>query len=485
MPTHLRIQIRKRKHQPFLCVVFLLAFSVATSAAPIIPTGNNNNVLYYQIGGAQDYGLPPIQDTATINLAAGADLGLGNQCGMYNPAVSIQNTLNNLQNSVNNLTQTIITSATGSIAEMPMYFLAQANPTMYNLLNNALAGAHAQIEASVKSCQAVKDQIARGKNPYQDWGTISVGDLWKEHLSLTGSGQEDINEANATVTQNAGNNGIAWVQGKAGNDGSLRAGGLSQPPIHVVADTVKAGYNALLNRDLTSDSGAPSGSSLADQFATPQDAKNWMTNVLGDQVVTTCNDSSCKTAQGGTAGRGLLPWATVCNDQNQNDCVDNLRLKLQNLVSGSTPAAKDNLTAVSADNLVISPQIISSLQAMESSQQAIFINKLAQEVAAQRLISKALTARDLLQTGSQVPVIATNAPAQKLLKQATAQLDSHIQSIVFSAQVRKQMMSDTAASILNYANQQQQSAFDIGKVTQPQPTMDKSAIPATVSGAKP
>lgn len=110
-----------------------------------------------------------------------------------------------------------------------MYFLAQANPTMYNLLNNALVGAHAQIDASMKSCQAVKDQIAQGKNPYQDWGTISIGDLWKQHLSLTATGDEDINTANTEITENAGDNGVAWVQGKTGSDGSLRAGGQSQP----------------------------------------------------------------------------------------------------------------------------------------------------------------------------------------------------------------------------------------------------------------
>ena len=336
----------------------LIVFSIKAIGSPIIPTGNNDNALYYKIGGASDYALPPVQDTAVINLAAGADLGLGNQCGMFNPAVSIQNTLNHLQDSVNNLEQAIITSATGSIAQMPMYFLAQANPTMYNLLNNALVSAHTQIDASMKSCQAVKDQIAHGKNPYQDWGTISIGDLWKQHLSLTATGDEDINTANTKVTENAGDNGVAWVQGKSGSDGTLRAGGQSQPPIHVIGDTVKAGYNAMLNRDLTSDATAPTNSGLSGQFASPQDAVNWITNVLGDQVVTACKDSSCKQAQDGRAGRGLLPWATSCNTQNNNDCVDTLRNKLQGLISGSTAVTKDNLMAVSADNLVISPQIV-------------------------------------------------------------------------------------------------------------------------------
>ncbi len=468
----------------FSCAVLVFIVNINVFASPIIPINNDDNTLYYKIGGASDYALPPVQNTAVINLTAGTDLSLGNQCGMFNPAVSIQNTLNNLQGSVNNLEQTIITSATGSITQMPMYFLAQANPTLYNLLNNALVGAHAQIEASMKSCQTVKDQIAHGKNPYQDWGTLSIGDLWKQHLSLTASGNEDINAANTEVTENAGENGVAWVQGKTGSDGTLRAGGQSQPPIHVVGDTIKAGYNAMLNRDLTSNDTAPTHSGLSGQFTSPQDAVNWVTNVLGDQIVTTCKESSCKQAQGGTAGRGLLPWATSCNAQNNNDCVDTLRNKLQTLVSGSTPVSKDSLTAVSADNLVISPQIIHILQGMDASQQGIFINKLAQEVAVQRLMNKALTARDLLQTGSQVPVVATNEPAQKLLQQARTNLDKNIESIAFTSQIRREMMSDTLSNLINYANSQQQQAFDIGKINQPQPLIENGAISNTTGAHK-
>lgn len=467
-----------------LLAISFLSTSVF-AANNIIPSGNNNSMLYYKIGGASDYGSPPVPDTSSINLGAGANLGLGQQCGMFNPALAIQNTMNDLQDSVNNLEQSIITSATGSIAEMPMYFLAQANPTMYNLLNNALIGAHTQIDASLKSCQQIKDQIAHGKNPYQDWGTISIGDSWKKHLSLTATGEEDINQAQKTIVEHGGDDGVAWVQGtKSSMDNSLRAGGKGQPPIRVISDTVKAGYNAMLNRDLTSDDPAPSNSGLSNQFASPKDAVNWITNVLGDQTITTCTDSSCTNSQGGLAGRGLLPWATVCTSQNQADCVDTIRTKLQNLVSGQTPATKDNLMAISANDLVISPQVISTLKGMDSSQQGIYTNKLAQEVAMQRLMDKAFTARDILQTGSQVPVIATNRPAQELLKQATAQLDSNIHGVSFESQIRKQMMSDTVASLLDYSNAQQQQAFDVGKVTNQQPMMDDSAVPSKTGASK-
>jgi hypothetical protein len=97
----------------------------------------------------------------------------------------------------------------------------------------------------------------------------------------------------------------------------------------VIADTVKSGYNALLNRDLSSDEDAPNDATnnqLKQFFPNPKSASNWVTNVLGDQVITTCNDDNCKSKQGSLVGRGLLPWVTSCQ-ANKNDCSATIRAK--------------------------------------------------------------------------------------------------------------------------------------------------------------
>lgn len=461
----------------FLCV------TLPVLASDIIPTGSSNNSLYYKIGGGADFALPPVQNTQTINLNANADLGSGYTCTSFNPVLSITNSLNDIQNSIDNVTQSVISNATGSIAEMPMYFLAQANPTAYNLINNQLLDAHQQIGVSTKTCQDIKNQIAQGKNPYQDWGTISVGNLWKKHLSLTASGAEDINDAKKDVDAHSGEMGVPWVQGnKNSSDGAYYAGGLSQPPVHVIADTTKAGYNALLMRDLNDSSPAPQGGGLANLFPQPSDAVAWITNVVGDQTITTCNNQSCKSNQGGISGRGLLPWITTCSDQNKKYCADTIRTNLVNLVTNQTAMTKDNLEAVSASGLVVSPQVITAIRNMDSTQQGIVINKLSQEVATQQVVNRALIARNILQTGSQVPVIATNQPAQNVIHQALAHLDKDIQSLAFESQVRKQMMSDTISNILDYQSGQQNNALGVSKVIPSQPLMQNGAIPA--EGAK-
>ncbi len=359
---------------------------------------------------------------------------------------------------------------------MPMYFLAQANPTAYNLINNALLRAHQLIEVSSKSCQEVKNQIAAGKNPYQDWATISVGNSWKKHLSLTASGAEDINQAKKDVDTNGGNDGVAWVQGNKNNFGGYAAGGLNQPPIHVIADTVKAGYNALLMRDLNDNRPAPPNGELAKAFPAPIDAINWITNVVGDQTITTCNDNSCKQKQGSISGRGLLPWITTCSEANKDHCADAIRNNLINLVSGKTPITKTNLAAVSASGIIISPEVINALRAMNSPQQAMMLNKISQELATQQVVDRAWLARNLLQTGSQVPVIASNQPAQKIIDQAILHLDKAIQSIAFESQTRKQMLSDTISQLLNYQSNQQNAAIHVPAVTPAAPLMQDSAI---------
>ena len=109
--------------------VLLLLFSTSVFASNIIPIGHGNNTLYYKIGGSSDFALPPVSDTTRVRLDANTNLGMGYSCSAFNPALSITNSINNIKDSIDNLEQSIITNATGSLIQFPMYLLAQANPT--------------------------------------------------------------------------------------------------------------------------------------------------------------------------------------------------------------------------------------------------------------------------------------------------------------------------------------------------------------------
>lgn len=462
-----------------LFLVFLMGLCNPIFASNVIPVGNDNNALYYKIGGGSDYALPPVSDSQTINLDANTNLGLGYSCSAFNPAISVVNTINDFKDTTENLESSVISNVTGSVIAMPMYLVAKRNPTLYAFLNNKLLFAHQKLEVSTKSCQTVREQISRGDNPYQDWGVIAVNDQWKKKLSLAASGDEDINHAKKEIDKKSGDDGVPWVAGDKDSSGTFHAGGIGNvPPVHVIADTVKAGYNIMLNRDLQNDTEAPaSGSSavLAHLFPTPLAASHWVTSVVGDQVITTCNDNECKKKQGSLVGHGLLPWVTSCR-QDKDNCVDTIRDNLGKLVTGNEPITKDNLEKVSTDGVAISPEAISSIHSMDPTQQSIIINKLAQEVAIQRVMDKALVAKNILSTGAQVPVISANHPAQVIIDRAITNLDNDIRSLTFESQIRKQMMSDTLSQVMNFSNQQQQNTMRVAPVSSNQPLMENGAI---------
>jgi integrating conjugative element protein (TIGR03755 family) len=454
--------------------VALLVFNTSAFSRNVIPIGSSSNSLYYKIGGGYDFALPPVSDTTTVRIGYNANLGWGNSCSNFNPALSIVNSINELKDSAENLEQSIIASATGSLIQMPMYLLAQANPSAYNMLNNTLLSAHKKIQISTKSCEVIRDQISNGKNPYEEWGTISVGDQWKKHLSL---GNEDINQIKKEIDLHSGGDGISWVQGKKDEEGILHAGGKDQPPIHVIADTTKAGFNAMLNRDLLSDDDISSGEMLR-YFKNPQAAVSWITSVVGDLIIMTCKDDSCKKSQASIVGHGLLPWVISCQ-MDKDNCEGNIGDGLVRLVVGIDPISKDNLINVSADGIVISPEIIATIKAMDTIQREVIITKLSQEVSLQRIIDKALIAKNILTTGSQVPAIASNHPAQIVINRAIKNLDNEISSLDFGRKIRKENVSDTLSKILNDSNKKQLKIIQESPISESSQTMENGALPKT------
>ena len=192
-------------------------------------------------------------------------------------------------------------------------------------------------------------------------------------------------------------------------------------------------------------------------------------------MITTCNESTCKNQQGSLIGHGLLPWVTSCQADKDN-CSDTIRDDIANLVTSNLVMTKANLTKVSAEGIAISPEVIDSIRAMDVTQQKIIINKLAQEIAVQRVIDKAFIAKNILTTGAQVPIIAANHPAQVIIGQAITNLDNDIRSLSFESQIRKQNMSGTITETLKFSNQQQQSIIRASSASSSNSWMEKGAI---------
>lgn len=435
------------------CISFFLVSFLSTPAfADLIPTADAP--WYYTLGGGQSVANPAHRSAHTIPLHVEADVGLGYNCGVFNPRLSITNSLNAIKHSFQELQQSVIENATSAITTLPMYAISRADPALYHLLNNAFLNAREDFNVSMKTCQQMQSEISKGQNPYQDWATLSLGDDWQYHMSLAANDKNsvssDINQVKTVVEQANGDHGVPWVHGQFSGRKGFYAAGKGQPPIFVVKDTAIAGYNVMLQmqRDYD-DQRAPirneDNAHLVDTFGDPVLAANWITNVVGDEKITTYLAGDKQSSP----GVGLLP-------ENQQ-LTPPLIAKLESLVHAKPPFPIERLKEVSAPGVLFNTAVIHAIQQKPAVTQAIVIHKLAQEVATAKLLDKALLAREMLQEGSQVPAIYANKAAQATLSHALQRLDKAMDQLLFNAKIRKAFVSETAAALLQTEQTEQSS----------------------------
>lgn len=440
--------------------------------AGLIP--NSASDLYYKLGGGQNVPMPAYMSTDTVSLSVDGNIGAGYNCGLFDQQLSITNSLNSLKNSFQNIQQNIINNARAAVAEIPMYAISRADPSLYNLLNNGLLSARKDFGLSTKDCQFMQNEIGQGKNPYQDWATLSMGNDWKYQMGLNktsegryGSSTTDINQVKAQVQQDNGENGIPWVKGNQIR-GEHYAGGKGQPSIAVIHDTAIAGYNVVLqpNRSYT-DTSSPAktdaNARLVETWANPTLAADWISKVVGEQLITTYSEGQKKSSP----GIGLLP-DTQASTKKLIDAITGL-------VTGNT-LTLNKLQEVSAPRVTINEEVINTIRQQPPVMRAIFISKLAQEVATARVIDKAQLALQILDEGGQVPVIYGNDAAQKTIHYSISRLRKGIEDLLFNVKVNKELVSTTVAELFQATKAEQISGASIPAAAHDVPLLQDGAI---------
>ncbi len=450
-----------------LITLLVLLLGYSTSYADLsenFPSSNANSSLYYQMGGGRSVPVPPVQNSVTVPIDAGGNIGLGFSCGLFSPVDTITNSLNNFEDSVENVPSTIVSNATSAIISFPMYKLAQADPKLYNILNNNVIGAHNQFSLNLKSCQSMQSEALKGQDPYNDWITVSRNNNMKSAMKY---GDGDLNKAMSKVNQQQGDNGVAWAT--PGGQLGAHAGGVGQSPIMVVHDTAVAGFNVMLGRNVT-DTSAPGKSAnnqlLLNYWATPESAAKWIVSVVGDQKITTCTEASC--VKDSTPGQGLLPYV-------QNATTD-IQKKLIDLVSNPNNVNEKSLLAVSAPGQVISPALLNNIRMMNTNAQENTVGTLSQNIATTRIVNEALLAINVLQAGSQVPNIHSVAAAQKVLTQSIKRMQGDINQIMYSITIRRQLNSNVMSDIMHYNQAQNAQAASIPRLNEKPATMQNGGI---------
>jgi integrating conjugative element protein (TIGR03755 family) len=461
---------RRMRLSRILIGCFILSFMSKAAYADLIPAADSP--WYYKLGGGQSVASPAYRGAYTVPLHVEGDVGLGYNCGVFNPKLSITNSLNAIQNSFQSIQHSIVEHATSAITELPMYAISRADPALYHLLNNALLGAREDLNVSMKTCQQMQSEMSKGQNPYHDWMSLSLGNDWQYHMSLAAEDKNgsnsDMNHVKNTIEQANGDKGVPWVHGVLIGRKGFYAGGKGQPPILVLHDTAIAGYNVILQTGRDYDEPhAPvrteDNAHLVDTWVNPIVAAQWISNVLGDEKITTYLDGDKQSSP----GVGLLPDNQLLTQQ--------LIPKLQNLVNAKQPLSIEHLKEVSAPGVMLNTAVIYAIRQKPPVTQAIVINKLAQEVATANVLDKALLARQILQEGSQVPAIHANKAAQTTINQALLRLDQAMNNLLFNAQVRKAFVSETAAQLLQTNTAEQLANASIRSSITP-PLMQQGAL---------
>lgn len=408
----------------------ILIVIICGNANAITATPKNDSMFYYDIGGAEPISLPPSPITTTMTLSFKATFS-GISCGEFDPMVALSNSMDALKDGLDDAVNQLESAATAAISALPGYLLQKANPGLYDLFQNGILRATQKFALSTKSCELMEAEMSRGIDPFEQWVSVSAGDDWK--VAMGTAGVTDLNSVKEDIATNKGRNGVYWL-------GGARAGGVSQPPINVLRDVIRAGYNISTGRSVTQTSAipiTPTTTKFIKKWNRPSDAEDWVREVLGDIYVTT-NKTGNKGAQ---PGRGIIPIIYDRKIDIKNDLVD--------MLTGVSAPTRVNLDKLSAPGVGVSLQLFNSIRDLnDDTERGIVVDALSTEIAEAQVIEEAILIRRLLYTGRKEGNISSVNIAQKNIDSAIIELNTEIDNLIFEKNIREMFVGSTAKLIL-------------------------------------
>ena len=432
----------------FIDILLTVPVRAQHAAAP-----TEDGTWYYEIGGAQPVSAPANARVTSANIGASAEIGLGYSCLKFDPVVAVSNTLNNIGRGVDDMMAAMTDAATGAVAALPAMVLQRANPGLYDLFQTALVKAETTVNLATQSCEQMEAEIAQGKNPYQDLVMLSKGYDWKAQMGLAGN--DPVSAKNAVEASNGGN-GLPWIGG--------RSGGAGQDPLALTGDLTQAGFNLHMNRAVADTATVMStdDARITQIWSSPDEARQWITDVVGEHVVSICDGCDRTT----TPGTGLQ---TKLMEE-----VDTVRPVMYQLIEGDLPLTLENLAKISPPGIAVTRQVIESIRGMAEGEKTLIAERLISEIGTSRVLEKAFYARRLLQTGRQVPEVLAIEIAQNHADAAIQAIDAEIERVLFETRIRKELTSNTVLTLLRYSSARRNASLRVTeqKTVDPSPLQD-------------
>jgi len=434
-------------NKPSKLVCLWLPFALLLTVC-ILPTKANaftggtfgNSSWYYKIGGADAVMAPLNAHVTSATLGGSVNLGLGFNCSSFNPVLGLANTLNN---AAQNIQSVLVNAASSAIASAPALILQRASPGLYELYQQLLSYANASVSLATKSCEQMQSDIAHGANPYDHWLTLSKSYTWRDQMGKTQNGNSsvDVVQALGIADNKGGDGGVPWVGGQ-------NAGGQNQPPILIVTDVVKAGYNIEQGNDPASDNAGQSDTRIAQIWKTPAEAVDYAKAVLGDVKIETKNNADRKAVP----GHGLAPKI-------EKDRLD-AQTALAKLVDGTDSPSPEALAKVSAPGTQLNRDVVESIRRLQPQERAVVVGKLAAEQATAANVERAMMLRRLLLAGYQEPHVFASAAGPEI-QRMVAVIDREIDQLLYETRVRKELFANTAGTVLDMAGKADGKANEV------------------------
>lgn len=385
---------------------------------------------YYQIGGAQPISRAANKRVVTIPFGFGVGFSGPQSCsGKLDFKAEMTNQFKDLKGALGDVEEALVGAMGAVVSALPGLIMQRANPGAYEAYQNFKKQFSDRLQLATKSCEEILAQAAAGKDPFEDWITISTASDWKWALGTGGIVERSgIVETKGGIERNKGRNGVPWIGGKAG--------GAGQPPIQVIGDVAQAGYDALV-----SVGGTPY---LREIFPTAADLRAMATEVLGEFNITTCDTCGAPSTQ---VAHGLLPLQTRLNDNVRGEMATALTT-----VEAGGLLNQTEVNALSAPGIDVDPEILQRINRLEPGMRDLVAGRLASEVATARTIEQALLLRRALLAGRRVPEVSANAAALREIDRALAELDGELSNLKFEAEMRQMMVSRTAQIVMSMDN---------------------------------
>lgn len=428
--------------------IALLPLSICLLAGACSPA-YAQTAWYYQMGGAEPINQPAWTSYNAVPLNASADISWSYSCGKFSISGSVNKLLQDVRTAADDYLNAMVANAQAAVASLPAIILQRANPTLYDIMQNGLLRAQASANAARLDCKAMEDTImANGGGAGAVWDNFRQAARlsdWKAEASYS---RNDVVKASQTVESNAGKNGVAWPA----SNGTARAGGDNQPPINLTGDVMRAGFRLAVL------SGSPASIASRDPDATPDDVVglvglyNWFATetdaaayikrVTGETVITT-NETGAKQTQ---AGYGL-------REEVRLEAV-RVSAELAVVIGQSSPISEAQRDSISKDGTQLSDQLIRSIRDLPALERKLVTVRLANEIALQNQISKALMAIAVYRLGESTPEVSNLAVALTNNERVVLLLKGYIEDLLYEKRIKHELVASTAVEILDRAQLQ-------------------------------